>query len=184
VPFKNWEYFIFGLQEEGGRSLAPELQEQIEETLEELSPRCVLELLASPLDKEHEIQREEGLQGLKSILWAVGEGGAAAPIRGFTREQFIKDTFSFLTSSEQVNFHNFSVCRQAPQSMFIAFYNSFAVQVLHRISFPEHLQRILVFQIGLLSNGKSTIKAVEYLHLFQSSNSIFSAPIFLLSTLL
>ncbi|CAM6090247.1 unnamed protein product [Calypogeia fissa] len=94
------------IQEEGGRSLAAELQEQIEETLEELTPRCVLELLASPLDKEHETQREEGLQGLKSILWAVGEGGAAAPIRAFTREQFIKDAFSFLTASEQVALWN------------------------------------------------------------------------------
>lgn len=82
--------------------MAPELQELIEETLEELTPRCVLELLASPLDDEHATQRAEGLQGLKSILWAVGEGGAAAPIRGFTREQFIKDAFSFLTASEQV----------------------------------------------------------------------------------
>ncbi|KAG6552295.1 hypothetical protein Mapa_006148 [Marchantia paleacea] len=90
------------LQEEGGSSLAPELQEQIEETLEELTPRCVLELLAFPLDKEHTSQREEGLQGLRSILWAVGEGGVAAPIRGFTREQFIKDAFSYMTSSEQV----------------------------------------------------------------------------------
>lgn len=90
------------MQEEGGSSLAPELQEQIEETLEELTPRCVLELLAFPLDKEHTSQREEGLQGLRSILWAVGEGGVSAPIRGFTREQFIKDAFSYMTSSEQV----------------------------------------------------------------------------------
>ncbi|KAL2608435.1 hypothetical protein R1flu_027008 [Riccia fluitans] len=90
------------LQEEGGSSLGPELQEHIEETLEELTPRCVLELLSLPLDEEYASQREEGLQGLRSILWAVGEGGAAAPIRGFSREQFIKEAFSNMTSSEQV----------------------------------------------------------------------------------
>ncbi|KAL3676344.1 hypothetical protein R1sor_026292 [Riccia sorocarpa] len=90
------------LQEEGGSSLSPELQEQIEETLDELTPRCILELLSYPLEKEHASQRQEGLQGLRSILWAVGEGGVSAPIRGFTREQFIKEAFSNMTSSEQV----------------------------------------------------------------------------------
>lgn len=90
------------LQEEGGSSLAPALQDQIDETLQHMNPRCMLELLALPLDKEHERKREEGMQGIRSILWTVGEGGAFAPIPGFTREEFMKQAFARLTAAEQV----------------------------------------------------------------------------------
>lgn len=91
------------LQEGGGRSLAPDLQEQIEETLEEITPRCILELLALPLDEEHRAKREEGLQGARNILWAVGGGGAVAPLGGFTREEFMNEAFSHMTAAEQVD---------------------------------------------------------------------------------
>ena len=37
------------MQEEGASNLALDLQAQIDETLEEITPRCVLELLALPL---------------------------------------------------------------------------------------------------------------------------------------
>ncbi|KAH9535774.1 hypothetical protein CY35_17G071200 [Sphagnum magellanicum] len=90
------------LQEEGGKMLAPDLQEQIEGTLEELGARCVLELLALPLDKDHETQRSRGLQGLRSILWTVDEGGNGASLGGFTHEQFMRDAFALMTASEQV----------------------------------------------------------------------------------
>lgn len=90
------------LHEEGGSSLAPALQEQIDETLQQINPRCMLELLALPLDKEHEGKREEGLQGIRSILWAVGEGGAFAPIPGFTRQEYMKEAFARMTADEQV----------------------------------------------------------------------------------
>ncbi|XP_060963799.1 protein ACCUMULATION AND REPLICATION OF CHLOROPLASTS 6, chloroplastic-like [Cannabis sativa] len=45
------------LQEEGAGSLAPDLQSQIDETLEEITPRCVLELLALPLNDENRSRR-------------------------------------------------------------------------------------------------------------------------------
>ncbi|XWS25859.1 hypothetical protein CRYUN_Cryun27aG0103400 [Craigia yunnanensis] len=48
-------------QEEGASCLAPDLQSQIDETLEEITPRCVMELLALPLDDEYWTKREEGL---------------------------------------------------------------------------------------------------------------------------
>ncbi|GFS46449.1 chaperone DnaJ-domain superfamily protein [Actinidia rufa] len=51
------------LQEEGASSLATDLQAQIDETLEEITPRCVLELLALPLGDEYQTKRREGLQG-------------------------------------------------------------------------------------------------------------------------
>ncbi|CAK7346271.1 unnamed protein product [Dovyalis caffra] len=63
------------LQEEGASSLAPDLQSQIDETLEEITPRSVLELLALPLSDEYRTRREEGLQGVRNTLWAVGGGG-------------------------------------------------------------------------------------------------------------
>lgn len=91
------------LQEGGGRSLAPDLQEQIDETLEEITPRCILELLALPLDEDHRAKREEGLQGVRNILWAVGGGGAVAPLGGFTREEFMNEAFSHMTAAEQVD---------------------------------------------------------------------------------
>ncbi|KAI3959159.1 hypothetical protein MKX01_023835 [Papaver californicum] len=91
------------LQEEGASSLAPDLQSQIDETLEEITPRCVLELLALPLDEEHQARREEGLHGVRNILWAVGGGGASAIAGGFTREDFMNQAFSRMTAAEQVD---------------------------------------------------------------------------------
>ncbi|OIW03521.1 hypothetical protein TanjilG_31034 [Lupinus angustifolius] len=91
------------LQEEGASSLAPDLQAQIDETLEEITPRCVLELLALPLGDEHRVCREEGLQGVHNILWTVGGGGAAAIAGGFTREDFMNEAFLHMTASEQVD---------------------------------------------------------------------------------
>lgn len=90
------------LQEEGGSSLAPNLQEQIDETLQQINPRCILELLALPLDKEHSGKREEGLQGLRSILWAVGEGGVFARVPGYTRDEYMKEAFARMAAAEQV----------------------------------------------------------------------------------
>lgn len=91
------------LQEEGARSLAPDLQAQIDETLEEINPRCVLELLALPLGDDYHSKRAEGLQGVRNILWAVGGGGAAAVAGGYTREDFMNEAFLNMTAAEQVD---------------------------------------------------------------------------------
>ncbi|KAL7175243.1 hypothetical protein ACSBR2_028947 [Camellia fascicularis] len=91
------------LQEEGARSLAPDLQAQIDETLEEITPRCVLELLALPLADKCQTKRGEGLQGVRNILWAVGGGGAAAIAGGVTREDFMNEAFLHMTAAEQVD---------------------------------------------------------------------------------
>lgn len=90
------------LQEEGASNLALDLQSQIDETLEEISPRYVLELLAFPLGDEYQMKRAEGLQGVRNILWAVGGGGAAAISGGFTREDFMNEAFQRMTAAEQV----------------------------------------------------------------------------------
>ncbi|KAF7829605.1 protein ACCUMULATION AND REPLICATION OF CHLOROPLASTS 6, chloroplastic [Senna tora] len=91
------------LQEEGASSLAPDLQAQIDETLEDITPRCVLELLALPLHDEYRSRREEGLHRVRNILWAVGGGGAAAIAGGFTREDFMNKAFLHMTATEQVD---------------------------------------------------------------------------------
>lgn len=96
------EHVPLGVQEEGASSLAPDLLAQIDETLEEITPRCVLELLALPLDDEWRTRREEGLHGVRNILWAVGGGGATAIAGGFTREDFMNEAFEQMTASEQV----------------------------------------------------------------------------------
>ncbi|CAH9067845.1 unnamed protein product [Cuscuta epithymum] len=91
------------LQEEGPTTLASDLQAQIDETLEEISPRCVLELLALPLGEDHQMKRSEGLQRVRNILWAVGGGGATAISGGFTREGFMNEAFQHMTAAEQVD---------------------------------------------------------------------------------
>ncbi|XP_073011971.1 protein ACCUMULATION AND REPLICATION OF CHLOROPLASTS 6, chloroplastic [Typha latifolia] len=93
------------LQEEGATNLAPDLMTQINETLEEITPRCILELLALPLDEEHRVKREEGLHGVRNILWTVGRGGAAAIGGGFTRENFMNEAFLYMTAAEQVDLY-------------------------------------------------------------------------------
>lgn len=90
------------MQEEGASSLAPDLRAQIDETLEEITPRYVLELLALPLSDEYRSKREEGLHRVRNILWAVGGGGAAAVAGGFTRENFMNEAFLRMTAAEQV----------------------------------------------------------------------------------
>ncbi|KAL3640946.1 Protein ACCUMULATION AND REPLICATION OF CHLOROPLASTS 6, chloroplastic [Castilleja foliolosa] len=91
------------LQEEGASNLAPDLQAQIDETLEEITPRCVLELLDLPLEEDYQSKRREGLQGVRNILWAVGGGGAAAIAGGLTREDFMNESFLRMTAAEQVD---------------------------------------------------------------------------------
>lgn len=78
------------------------MQAQIDETLEEIAPRSILELLALPLDDEHKIRREEGLHGIRNILWTVGVGGATVVSGGFTREDIMKKAFLRMTALEQV----------------------------------------------------------------------------------
>lgn len=94
--------FYLIMQKKGASSLAPALQAQIDETLEEISPRCVLELLALPLNNEFQSQREEGLHGVCNILWAAGGGGAAAFAGGFTWQDFMNEAFLQMTAIEQV----------------------------------------------------------------------------------
>ncbi|XP_006646807.2 protein ACCUMULATION AND REPLICATION OF CHLOROPLASTS 6, chloroplastic [Oryza brachyantha] len=92
------------LEEDGASNLAPELLSQIDETLEEITPRCVLELLSLPIDEEHHKKRQEGIQGAKNILWNVGRGGIATVGGGFSREAFMNEAFLRMTSAEQMDF--------------------------------------------------------------------------------
>jgi hypothetical protein len=55
-----------------------------------------------PLDDEHRARREEGLLGVRNILWAVGGGGAAAIAGSFTREDFMNEAFLHMKAAEQV----------------------------------------------------------------------------------
>lgn len=97
------------------------MQAQIDETLEEINPRCVLELLGLPLSGEHQARREEGLHGMLNILWAVGGGGATAIAGGYTRESFMNEAFLRMTSAEQVDYKIFFV--KPPLSFFFLFPN-------------------------------------------------------------
>lgn len=49
------------------------------------------------------MRREEGLQGVRNILWAVGRGGASAVGGGFTRQDFMNEAFLRMTAAEQVD---------------------------------------------------------------------------------
>ncbi|CAN8273938.1 unnamed protein product [Cochlearia groenlandica] len=91
------------LQEEGASSLAPDLRAQIDETLEEITPRYVLELIGLPLGEDFARKRQDGLSGVRNILWSVGGGGASAVVGGLTREMFMKEAFLRMTAAEQVD---------------------------------------------------------------------------------
>ena len=86
--------------------MALDLRDQIEGTLDELAARCVLELLALPLDKEHEVEREQGLERLRTLLWTADASGNWSSVGGFTREQLMKEAFSLMTAAEQVRCRN------------------------------------------------------------------------------
>ncbi|XP_010535306.1 PREDICTED: protein ACCUMULATION AND REPLICATION OF CHLOROPLASTS 6, chloroplastic isoform X2 [Tarenaya hassleriana] len=91
------------LQEEGASNLATDLRAQIDETLEEITPRYVLELLGFPLGEEYRGKRLDGLRDVRNILWSVGGGGASAIVGGLTREKFMNEAFSRMTAAEQVD---------------------------------------------------------------------------------
>lgn len=80
------------LRGEGGRNFAPELQDTVERTLQEMAPAYVLELLALPLENERE--RKEGLRALRTLLWSKG----AAAMQ--SRSQFVQEANRYLTSTE------------------------------------------------------------------------------------
>ncbi|CAI7903586.1 unnamed protein product, partial [Closterium sp. NIES-54] len=92
------------LQDEGGPGLAPSLQAAIEDSLREMGPTRVLELLALPLDKEHEEGRREGIQAMRDLLWSQGPDGALsfASQGGFSRHVFMREAFLRLTTSELI----------------------------------------------------------------------------------
>ncbi|CAI5976903.1 unnamed protein product [Closterium sp. NIES-65] len=82
-------------QDEGGPSLAPSLQAAIEDSLREMGPTRVLELLALPLDKEHEDARSEGIQNPEGTLSFSSQGS-------FSRHVFMREAFLRLTTSELI----------------------------------------------------------------------------------
>ena len=95
------------------------MQAQIDETLEEINPKCVIELLALPLDDEYQSRRRQGLQGVRNVLWSVGGGGAAAVAGGFTREDFMNEVFLRMTAAEQVFIHFIQIICSGPKSIFL-----------------------------------------------------------------
>lgn len=62
----------------------------------------MLELLSLPLDQAHHTKREEGLRGVRNILWSVGRGGVSAIGGGYSREGFMNESYIRMTTVEQV----------------------------------------------------------------------------------
>ncbi|KAK3155878.1 hypothetical protein QOZ80_2AG0099790 [Eleusine coracana subsp. coracana] len=114
------------LQEDGASNLAPHLLAQIDETLEEITPSCVLELLALPIDDKHKNKRHEGLQGARNILWSVGQGGIATVGGGFSREAFMNEAFLQMTSAEQMDFFS-----KTPNSIPPEWFEIYSVALAH-----------------------------------------------------
>ncbi|XP_039846037.1 protein ACCUMULATION AND REPLICATION OF CHLOROPLASTS 6, chloroplastic-like isoform X3 [Panicum virgatum] len=99
---------------------------QIDETLEEITPCCVLELLALPIDEKHKSKRQEGLQGARNILWSVGRGGIATVGGGFSREAFMNEAFLRMTSAEQMDFFS-----KTPNSIPPEWFEIYSVALAH-----------------------------------------------------
>ncbi|XP_042035837.1 protein ACCUMULATION AND REPLICATION OF CHLOROPLASTS 6, chloroplastic-like [Salvia splendens] len=126
------------LLQEGASNLALDLQAQIDETLEEINPKCVIELLALPLDDECQSRRRQGLQGVRNVLWSVGGGGAAAMAGGFTREDFMNEVFLRMTAAEQVDLFAASP-RNIPAESFEAYNVALALVSQAFLSKKPHL---------------------------------------------
>ncbi|KAL2892816.1 Protein ACCUMULATION AND REPLICATION OF CHLOROPLASTS 6 chloroplastic [Bienertia sinuspersici] len=62
-----------------------------------------LERALKLLHEDFRKKRDEGLHGVRNILWSVGGGGAAAIAGGFTREDFMNEAFQHMTAAEQVD---------------------------------------------------------------------------------
>ncbi|KAG6390645.1 hypothetical protein SASPL_148383 [Salvia splendens] len=134
------------LQEEGASNLAPNLQAQIDETLEEINPKCVIELLALPLDDEYQSRRRQGLQGVRNVLWSVGGGGAAAVAGGFTREDFMNVVFLRMTAAEQVDLFA-AAPRNIPAESFEAYNVALALVSQAFLSKKPHLIQDAIQQL-------------------------------------
>lgn len=79
---------------------AQQLQTELEHALDELGPAYVLEQISLPLDAIHDAHRQEGIRGLRSLLWERDETGVLSPnIRD--RQAFISEANRHLTAWEQ-----------------------------------------------------------------------------------
>lgn len=71
------------MQDKGASCVAPDLQAQIDETLEKIK-QPALESLVLPLGDEYLSKREDGLQGVCNILRVLGGAAATAIFGEFT----------------------------------------------------------------------------------------------------
>jgi len=95
------ELALKALQDEGGAYLAPGLQEDIDRTLEDMAPACVLEILARPDVPENETARADALEGLKALLWETA-GTSDEQEEREARAELMRTAYPLLTSMEQV----------------------------------------------------------------------------------
>lgn len=162
------------MQEEGASNLAPDLQAQIDETLEEINPKCVLELLALPLDDEYQSRRRQGLQGVRNVLWSVGGGGAAAMAGGFTREDFMNEVFLRMTAAEQVYIYFLTLSKlyfQVPVYCFYVFLFSCKVDLFAATPRNIPAESFEAYNVALALVSQAFLSKKP--HLIQDADNLF-----------
>lgn len=148
-------------------NVAPDLQSEITQTLMELRPQYILELLAL-VDDDPEVldQREEGINQLKDLLWEVDPQGVLSP--GLEdRQGFLEKARTHLTAAQQIE-----VFESCPKEVEVVpqeeLYDSAMAYVAegYRRKWPQHIQKaervLKQIQIdSIRSDFKSTDVSVE-----------------------
>ncbi|KAL3148377.1 hypothetical protein ABBQ38_013833 [Trebouxia sp. C0009 RCD-2024] len=97
------------LNDGGAPPLAPALQQEIQESLHDLKPQCVLDHLKLPLALEHTTQRKQALQALTDLLTELAGKKTLEP-------QYLQQALLCLTAREVVHLLDWPEVVKAPKN--------------------------------------------------------------------
>ncbi|DBB13664.1 TPA: hypothetical protein ACH3X3_000683 [Trebouxia sp. C0006] len=98
------------LNDGGAPPLAPALQQEIHDSLQDLRPQCILDHLKLSLALEHTAQRKQALQALTDLL-------TGASVKGAVDAQYLQQALLCLTATEVMQLLDWPEIAKAPMSI-------------------------------------------------------------------